>query len=62
MFDYGDVTNKGFPHQRYKPCKPRPTLAESPDTVTPTVNEARSFPTAQNPIPGAKQVLGKGEN
>jgi len=25
-----DVTNRGFPHQRYKPSKPRPTLTESP--------------------------------
>jgi len=27
--DY-DVTNRGFPHQRYKPSKPRPTSTESP--------------------------------
>jgi len=25
-----DVTNRGFPHQRYKPSKPEPTLTESP--------------------------------
>jgi len=25
-----DVTNRGFPHQRYKPRKPGPTLTESP--------------------------------
>jgi len=25
-----DVTNRGFPHQRYKPSKPGPTLTESP--------------------------------
>jgi len=25
-----DVTNQGFPHQRYKPSKPRPTLTASP--------------------------------
>jgi len=25
-----DVTNRGFPHQRYKPSKPRPTSTESP--------------------------------
>jgi len=24
------VTNRGFPHQRYKPSKPGPTLTESP--------------------------------
>jgi len=26
----GDVTNQGFPQQRYKPSKSRPTLTESP--------------------------------
>jgi len=25
-----DVTNRGFPHQRYKPSKSGPTLTESP--------------------------------
>jgi len=25
-----DVTNRGFPHQRYKPSKLWPTLTESP--------------------------------
>ena len=25
-----DVTNRGFPHQRYKPSELRPTLSESP--------------------------------
>jgi len=25
-----DVTNRGFPHQRYKPSKPGPTLTKSP--------------------------------
>ena len=25
-----DVTNRGFPHQRYKPSQPRPTSTESP--------------------------------
>jgi len=42
-----DVTNCGFPHQRYKPSNLRRTSTESPDTVTLTVNEARSFPTMQ---------------
>jgi len=32
------------------------------DTVTPTVNEARSFPTVQNAKRDAKQVRSKGEN
>jgi len=30
--------------------------------VTPTVNEAKTFPTVQNAKQGAKQVRGKGEN
>jgi len=25
-----DVTNRGFPHQRFKPSKSRPTATESP--------------------------------
>jgi len=25
-----DVTNRNFPHQRYKPGKPRPTSTEHP--------------------------------
>jgi len=57
-----DVTNRGFPHQRYKPSKPRPTSTESSDTVTPTVNEAGGFPTVQSAKRGVKQVRSKGEN
>jgi len=26
----GDVTNRGFPNERYKPGKPRPSSTESP--------------------------------
>ena len=40
-----DVSNPGFPLQRYKARKPRATATKNPDTITPTVNEARSFPT-----------------
>jgi len=43
-----DVTNRGFPHKRYKPRKPRPTLRESPNAITLTVNKARSFLRARN--------------
>jgi len=57
-----DVTTRGFPHQRYKSGKPRTTSTQSPDTVTPTVNEVRNFPLMQNAKRGAKQVQGKGEN
>jgi len=42
------VTNRSFPHQGYKPSKPRPTLTKSPDAIMPTVNQARSIPTVQN--------------
>jgi len=57
-----DVTNRSFPHPRYKPSMPSPTSTESPDAITPTVHEARSFPTVQNAKRGAKQVRGKWEN
>jgi len=57
-----DLTNRSFPHQGYKPNKTRPTSTESPDSITPTVNEARSFPILQNAKRDAKQVRGKGEN
>jgi len=42
-----DVTNRGFLHQRYKPSKLKPPSTKSPDILTPTVDEARSFPTVQ---------------
>jgi len=44
------------------PAEPKPYFDRESDTVTPTVNEARSFPTMQNAKRGAKQVRGKGEN
>jgi len=58
-----DVTNRGFPHQKYKPSKRGPTSTESPDTVTPTVNEARSFPTVQtlSEVQNAYGVRGRTE-
>jgi len=31
----------------YKPSKPRPTSTKSSDTIMPTMNKARSFPTIQ---------------
>ena len=43
-------------------AEPKPTLTESPDTISPTVKEARSFPTTQNGKQGARQVRGKGED
>ena len=44
------------------PAEPKPYFDRESDTVTPTVSEARSFPTPQNAKRGAKQVRGKGEN
>ena len=56
-----DVTNGSIAHQGYKPGKPWPTSTESPDDITPIVNEARSFPPVQHDKRGAKQVRGKRE-
>ena len=53
---------EAFPIRGTSPAEPKPTSTDSPDAISPTVNEARSFPTAQNPKRGAKQELGKGEN
>jgi len=43
----GDVINRCFPHQRYKPKTPRPTLTKSPDTLTLSIKKARRFLTVQ---------------
>ena len=43
-------------------AEPKPYFDRESDTVTPTVSEARSFPTLQTAKRGAKQVQGKGEN
>jgi len=38
------------------------TSTDSPDAISPAVNEVRSFPTLQNAKRSAKQVQSKGEN
>jgi len=60
----GTVTllTEAFPIRGTSPAEPKPYFDRESDTVTPTVNEARSFPTVQNAKRGAKQVPGKGEN
>jgi len=51
-----------FPIRGTSPAEPKPTSTESPEAISLTVNEVRSFPTVQNAKRGAKQVRGKGEN
>ena len=60
---YRDITNCVFPHQMYKPSQPRPTLTKSPNTITLTMKEARSFPTVQmlSEIQNACGVRGRTE-
>jgi len=56
------LLTEAFPIRGTSPAEPKPTSTESPDPISPTVKEARSFPTVQNATRGAKQVRGKGEN
>jgi len=56
------LLTEAFPIRGTSPAEPKPYLDRKSDTVTPTVSEARSFPTVQNAKRGAKQVRGKGEN
>jgi len=56
------LLTEAFPIRGTSPAEPKPTSTESLDTISPTVNEARSFPTVQNAKRGAKKVRGKGEN
>jgi len=53
---------EAFPIRGTSPEEPKPYFDRESDTVTPTVIEARSFPTLQNAKRGAKQVRGKGKN
>jgi len=55
------LLTEAFPIRGTSPAEPRPYFDRESDTVTPTVSEARSFPTMQNAKRGAKQVRGKGE-
>jgi len=56
------ILTEAFPIRGTSPVEPKPTSTESPEAISPTVNEARSFPTVQNAKRGEKQVQGKGEN
>jgi len=56
------LVTEAFPTRGTSPAEPKPYFDLESDTVTPTVSEARSFPTLQNAKRGAKQVRGKGEN
>jgi len=56
------LLTEAFPIRGTSPAEPKPYFDRESDTVTPTVSEARSFPTVQNAKRGAKQVGGKGEN
>jgi len=56
------LLTKAFPIRGTSPAELEPTSTESPDPISPTVNEARSFPTVQNTKRGANQGRGKGEN
>ena len=56
------LLTEAFPIKGTSPAEPKPYFDPESNTVTPTVSEARSFPTVQNAKRGAKQVRGKGEN
>jgi len=56
------LLTEAFPIRGTSPAEPKPYFDRESDTVTPTVSEARSFPTAQSGKGGAKQVQGMGEN
>jgi len=56
------LLTEAFPIRGTSPAEPKPYFERESDTVTPTVSEARSFPTVQNAKRGAKQVRGKGDN
>ena len=56
------LLTEAFPIRGTSPAEPKPYFDRESDTVTPTLSEARSFPTVQNAKRGAKQVRGKGEN
>jgi len=56
------LLTEAFPIRGTSPAEPQPTSTKSPDAISPTVNEARSFLTLQNAKRDEKQVWGKGEN
>jgi len=56
------LLTEAFPIRGTSPAEPRSYFDRESDTATPTVNEARSFPTVHNAKRGANRVRGKGEN
>ena len=56
------LITEAFPTRGTSPAEPKPYIDRESDTATPTVSEARSFPTVQNAKRDAKQVRGKGVN
>jgi len=56
------LLTEAFPIRGTSPAEPKPTTAESPDAISPTVNEVRSFPTVQNAKRDAKQLRGNRQN
>jgi len=54
------LLTEAFPIIVTSPAKLRPTSTESPDTISPTVNEERGFPPMQYAKRRAKRVWGKG--
>ena len=55
------LLTEAFPISGTSQAEPKPYFDRESDTVTPTVSEARSFPTVQNTKQGANQVRGKGK-
>jgi len=56
------LLTEAFPIRGTSPAEQKPYFDRESDTVTATLSQARSFPTAENAKRGAKQVRGKGEN
>jgi len=56
----GDVTNRSFPPAEAQAQQVEAYFDRESGTVMPTVNEARSLPTAQNAKRSAKQVRVRG--
>jgi len=56
------LLTEAFPIRGTSLAEPKPYFDRESDTVTPTVSEARSFPTVQNAKRGAQLGQGNGEN
>ena len=56
------LLTEACPIRGTSPAEPRPASTDSPEAISATGNQARSFPTVQNAKRGAKQVRSKGEH